>query len=68
LLGPFGDLRLLKQVILTIDGDRYFLESIACSEFDSVSDKISQLDLGDPDIVATYQILNLRLMGRFEGE
>ena len=66
LIGDFATVDALSRVEIDAGRDRFILEPIDCNAFEDLADKIGQLEIGTGDQVATFQMLNIPLIGTRE--
>ena len=64
LVGDFGKLRGLSEVVIELGRDRFILEALDCKEYDLKMDKISELDMDGGNQVDDFELLDIKLFGR----
>lgn len=66
LVGEFGKLDTLSEVVVELGTDRFILEALDCKEYDAKMDKIAELDMDGGSMIDDFEASGIKLFGRRE--
>ena len=66
LVGDFSGFEELSQVSFDLGDDRFVLEPVDCLQYETIVERINQVNFDSPDLRQDYSVLNLSLYGKRE--
>lgn len=64
LVGQFEDFSELIRVLIDLGSNRFELESLHCTDFNSIAEKINRINFDSPNILEDFEVLRIEPLGK----